>query len=164
MLRRYLGLVGVANFRGSLSSTTIASPTFNAPTTTGYIDLITVWRKTVTNNGVSDTADVAITIIGSEEPDDSGGRGAPGDGRALGDGTYRLTVGVEIASALRADPNSPAYLSYIEIDGANEKLNIFIGSTSTDRSAGTDLSSQWETAGRLGIRHATPFTSFKFNY
>ena len=86
---------------------------------------------------------------------DEGRRGNRGS-RAPGDGTYRLTVGAEIASSLRADPNSPAYLSYIEIDGANEKLNIFIGSTSTDRSAGTDLSSQWETAGRLGIRHATP--------
>ena len=88
-------------------------------------------------------------------PTSSRGTRAPGT-RAPGDGTYRLTVGVEIASALRADPNSPAYLSYIEIDGANEKLNIYIGSTSTDRSAGTDLSSQWETAGRLGIRHTTP--------
>ena len=108
-----------------------------------------VFRKTVTNNGVSDTDDVTVTITDQS----SGGRGSS---RALGDGTYRLTVGAEISSALRAAPNSPAYLSYIEIDGANEKLNIFIGSTSTDRSSGTDLSSQWETAGRLGIRHATP--------
>ena len=226
----------------SLSSTSTASPTFNAPTVTSQRTII--WRKTVTNNGVSDTDDVTITVTApvltrpgtpgqpsafsvgtrgfrldtvrgsggvpttyrwrvSEDStvDDSdtiktstgpsvqisnlrpgrqyyfdvraensagnssyssngntrtneegGNRGA----RAPGDGTYRLTVGVEIASALRADPNSPAYLSYIEIDGANEKLNIYIGSTSTDRSAGTDLSSQWETAGRLGISHTTP--------
>ena len=36
---------------GSLSSTTVASPTFNAPTVTADRDI--VWRKTVTNNGVS---------------------------------------------------------------------------------------------------------------
>ena len=133
----------------TLSSTTVSRPTFTTRSTRE--DKTSVYRKTTTNNGVSDTDDVTITIIGHGQ-----GGGGGGGGRAPGDGTYRLTVGAEISSALRADPNSPAYLSYIEIDGANEKLNIYVGSTSTDRSAGTDLSSQWETAGRLGIRHATP--------
>ena len=132
---------------GSLSSTTVSRPTFEAYRSSS--NRTVTCTKTTTNNGVSDSDRVTITIIG-----ESGGGG--GGGRAAGDGTYRLTVGAEISSALRADPNSPAYLSYIEIDGANEKLNIYVGSTSTDRSAGTDLSSQWETAGRLGIRHATP--------
>ena len=100
-------------------------------------------------------ADEQGAILNAQSDTGLGPRGARGR-RAPGDGAYRLTVGVEIESALRADPDSPAYLSYIEIDGANEKLNIYIGSTSTGRSAGTDLSSRWETAGRLGIRHATP--------
>ena len=84
-----------------------------------------------------------------------GTRGTRGT-RAPGDDTYRLTVGAEIVRKLRADPDTPAYLSYIEIDGANEKLNIYIGSTPTDISTGTDLSSQWETAGYLGILNLTP--------
>ena len=45
---------------GSLSSTTIASPTFNAPTVTSDRDI--VWRKMVTNNGVSDTDDVTVLV------------------------------------------------------------------------------------------------------
>ena len=140
---------------GSTSVWHVSSPTISRPTIVssygGRSDSIAVWTKTTTNNGVSDTDTVTIIIRGR------GGRGSRGNSaRAPGDGTYRLTVGAEISSALRADPNSPAYLSYIEIDGVNEKLNIFIGSTPTDRSAGTDLSSQWETAGRLGIRHTTP--------
>ena len=45
---------------GSLSSTTTASPTFTAPTVTS--DQTQVWRKTTTNNGVSDTDDVTITV------------------------------------------------------------------------------------------------------
>ena len=130
---------------GRLSSTSDSSPTFSARHSDegGY-----TLTKRVTNNGVSDSDSMIVTVSGDSD------RGARGT-RAPGDGTYRLTVGAEISSALRAAPNSPAYLSYIEIDGANEKLNIFIGSTSTDRSSGTDLSSQWETAGRLGISHAT---------
>ena len=140
---------------GSLSSYTISRPTFRSQNISAGTTVTVSWQKTVTNNGVSDSDTVTITLIG---PRDSGGGNGNGNrgARAPGDGTYRLTIGAEISSALRADPNSPAYLSYIEIDGANEKLNIYIGSTSTDRSAGTDLSSQWETAGRLGIRHATP--------
>ena len=46
---------------GSLSSTTVASPTFNAPTVT--VEATQVWRKTVTNNGVSDSDDVTVTVM-----------------------------------------------------------------------------------------------------
>ena len=147
---------------GSLDSTSTASPTFTAPIVPEDNTRSITWRKTVTNNNVSDTDDVNILVDGprSEDPDDGGVGGRGSRARAPGDGTYRLTVGAEISSALRADPNSPAYLSYIEIDGENEKLNIYIGSTSTDRSAGTDLSSRWETAGRLGIRHGASTTWF----
>ena len=53
----------VSGTGGSLSSTTIASPTFNAPTVTSDRDI--VWRKTTTNNGVSDTDDVTITVTAS---------------------------------------------------------------------------------------------------
>ena len=45
---------------GSLSSTTIAQPTFTAPTVSSNRNI--VWRKTTTNNGVSDTDDVTITV------------------------------------------------------------------------------------------------------
>ena len=131
-------------FGNSLSSTTAARPTVRN-TVTGRGSVTVTFTKTTTNNGVSDTDSCTVTLSGR-----------PRGFRAPGDGIYRLTVGAEISSALRSDPNSPAYLSYIEIDGANEKLNIFIGSTPTDRLAGTDLSSQWETAGRLGIRHTAP--------
>ena len=51
---------------GSLSSTTAASPTFNAPTVTA--DRTIVWRKTVTNNGVSDTDDVTVTVAAPAGP------------------------------------------------------------------------------------------------
>ena len=50
---------------GSLSSTTIASPSFNAPTVTSDRDI--VWRKTTTNNGVSDTDDVTVTVMPAAE-------------------------------------------------------------------------------------------------
>ena len=53
----------VSGSGGSLSSTTAASPTFTAPTlSSGASNRIITWRKTVTNNGVSDTDDVAITV------------------------------------------------------------------------------------------------------
>ena len=50
---------------GRLSSTTVASPTFTAPTVTSGRNI--VWRKTTTNNGVSDTDDVtvAVTVSGA---------------------------------------------------------------------------------------------------
>ena len=51
---------------GSLSSMTIASPTFNAPTVTS--EETQVWRKTTTNNGVSDTDDVTITVNPPGQP------------------------------------------------------------------------------------------------
>ena len=50
----------VSGVGGSLSSTSVASPTFNAPTVTSDRDII--WRKTTTNNGVSDTDDVTVTV------------------------------------------------------------------------------------------------------
>ena len=46
---------------GSLSSTTVQQPIFNAPTVTS--DRSIVWSKTTTNNGVSDTDDVTITVM-----------------------------------------------------------------------------------------------------
>ena len=150
---------GTGNYTYSASGFTSRDATFNSSTRRLGFKINArdgTYRITYSvSDGVNSVSRRFDFTIG----DDNGGDGNGGGGRgtrAPGDGTYRLTVGVEIASALRADPNSPAYLSYIEIDGANEKLNIFIGSTSTDRSAGTDLSSQWETAGRLGIRHTTP--------
>ena len=45
---------------GSLSSTTASQPTFTAPTVSS--DRTIVWRKTTTNNGVSDTDDVTVTV------------------------------------------------------------------------------------------------------
>ncbi|MCY4671278.1 MAG: hypothetical protein OXC29_25230, partial [Rhodococcus sp.] len=50
----------VSGTGGSLSSTTASAPTFIAPSVTST-RLIT-WRKTVTNNGVTDTDDVVITV------------------------------------------------------------------------------------------------------
>ena len=48
---------------GSLSSTTAASPTFTAPTlAVGAANRVITWRKTVTNNTVSDDDDVTITV------------------------------------------------------------------------------------------------------
>ena len=50
----------VSGTGGSLSSSSIARPTFDAPTVTA--DSTIVYRLTVTNNGVSDTDDVTITV------------------------------------------------------------------------------------------------------
>ena len=50
----------VSGTGGSLSSTSIAQPVFNAPTVN--VARTIVWRKTVTNNGVADTDDVSITV------------------------------------------------------------------------------------------------------
>ena len=48
---------------GSLSSTTVARPTFNAPTLSfGDPTRTIVFRKTTTNNGVSDFDDVSIAV------------------------------------------------------------------------------------------------------
>ena len=53
----------VSGTGGSLSSTGAASPTFAAPTlASGDPNRVIVWRKTVTNNGVTDTDDVEITV------------------------------------------------------------------------------------------------------
>ena len=48
---------------GSLSSSTVRRPTFTAPTVTSNRTI--VYRKTTTNNGVSDTDDVTITVQAS---------------------------------------------------------------------------------------------------
>ena len=45
---------------GSLNSTRTAQPTFTAPTVSSNRTI--VWRKTTTNNGVSDSDDVTITV------------------------------------------------------------------------------------------------------
>ena len=50
----------VSGTGGSLSSTSAAGPTFTAPTVTSNTTI--VWRKTVTNNGVTGTDDVTITV------------------------------------------------------------------------------------------------------
>ena len=54
---------------GSLSSTTVARPTFNAPTLSiGDPNRIIVFRKTTTNNGVSDFDDVRVTVTAPTAP------------------------------------------------------------------------------------------------
>ena len=67
---------------GSLSSNSAASPTFTAPTLSpGAANRVIVWRLTATNNGVSDTDDVSVTVqapnLGSPSLS-----GSAGDGRA----------------------------------------------------------------------------------
>ena len=53
----------VSGTGGSLSSSTSASPTFSAPTlAAGAANRTIVWRLTVTNNGVSDTDTVRVTV------------------------------------------------------------------------------------------------------
>ena len=73
---------------GSLSSTTIAQPTFTAPTVSSNRSII--WRKTTTNNGVSDTDDVTITVTlaATQAP------GTPGTPSATTRGQNSLTLSV----------------------------------------------------------------------
>ena len=53
----------VSGTGGSLDDTTIAEPTFTAPTlSAGDPNRVITWRKTVENNSESDTDDVAITV------------------------------------------------------------------------------------------------------
>jgi len=53
----------VSGSGGSLDDATAASPTFTAPTLqAGGQNRVITWRKTVTNNNVSDTDDVAVTV------------------------------------------------------------------------------------------------------
>ena len=52
----------VSGTGGSLSSTRVRNPVFTAPTLSSGRRTI-VWRKTTTNNGVSDTDDVRITVV-----------------------------------------------------------------------------------------------------
>ena len=53
----------VSGVGGALSSAAIAIPTFTAPVLAdGTDDVVIVWRLTATNNGVSDTDDVTVTV------------------------------------------------------------------------------------------------------
>ena len=54
----------VSGVGGALSSVSIATPTFVAPSlVAGGSDRDIVWRLTVTNNGVSDSDDVSVTVV-----------------------------------------------------------------------------------------------------
>ena len=54
----------VSGTGGSLNNSNAQSPTFTAPTVTS--DRTIVYRITATNNGVSDTDDVTITVQAPE--------------------------------------------------------------------------------------------------
>ena len=63
------GISWASPSQGSLSSRSVASPTFNAPTiAAGGRNVTVTLTKTVTNNGVSDSDTVAITVTAPAAP------------------------------------------------------------------------------------------------
>ena len=69
---------------GSLSSSTISRPTFNSRNISAGTTVTVSWRKTVTNNGVSDSDTVTITLSG---PRQSGNGNGNRGGRTSGSGS-----------------------------------------------------------------------------
>ena len=96
----------VSGAGGSLSSTTAASPTFYAPSLApGADDLAIVWRKTVTNNGVSDSDDVTVTVQAPAVPG----------------------VSVTLPAARYFD--LPGFRGWINVSGANVPASVLAGSS-----------------------------------
>ena len=130
----------VSGVGGSLSSTTVASPTFNAPTVTS--DRAIVWRKTVMNNGVSDTDDITVTVTVGGLPAtftiEVEGPTAVDAGMAFffvingSDGTPPYTY-----SALWTRPNGTTFVSAY-INAVNNNVSNITSGTWTIEITGTD--------------------------
>ena len=107
----------VSGVGGSLSSTSVASPVFTAPTlSVGAANRTIVWRKTVTNNGVSDTDDVTITVTAPSN--------TPSNFSYTDSSIFKSSNGFV---AIDSDATLPAaWFS----DGTDRTIYVFVGSTS----------------------------------
>ena len=138
---------------GSLSSTTAQQPTFNAPTVTSDRDI--VWRKTTTNNGVSDTDDVTVTVTAPVVPDVTfsiSGTGTPNQFSGTGTSANGFNF-TDISGSIPAgafDDNTAHGVQFISCNGSTYILSSSRNRCNVHISGDAELTSDVE--GRLRVR------------
>ena len=94
----------VSGTGGSLSSTTVASPTFTAPTlAAGAANRVITWRKSVTNNGVTETDDVTVTVTAPAQPPVAVAPTVSINAVAAGDEGTTVTLGASVGAGGQYD-------------------------------------------------------------
>ena len=131
---------------GTLSSTSVASPTFNAPTVTSDRDI--VWRKTVMNNGVSDTDDVTITVDAPSPDTTTVSANAGADQNVVSGGSITIGGPDTITNGqgidhLRLDPSERDRWHPILDDDREPDLLRSVGRVEPQHSLAQDGDQQW---------------------
>ena len=160
----------VSGTGGSLSSSSIASPTFNAPTVTSNRTI--VWRKTVTNNGVTDTDDITITVMlaavqapGTPSTPTLSSRTSSSLTLATSAGSggaptgYRWRISTN-SSVTDSDPMHTSSGASITISGLSEDTNYWVDVRAENSAGESNYSGDRATSTLAGISPPEPDNSF----
>ena len=148
----------ISGVGGSLNNSSIAQPTFTAPTlTAGASNRSIVWRLTATNNGVSDTDDVRITVnapVVSSVPEtfDVSWQSS----MARSGGILTMTANSPAIPAANFENGVASFITTVSLQNSNKRVTVTIGS-------GHDFAPDVESNFILSFSYAGSTLTFRRN-